>query len=594
MRSSGKILRLLDKSHRHKALALLGLMLIGMVLETIGVGLVVPAVGLMTTQDLDVQYPETQDWIEFLGHPTQMQLVIGGMLILVAIYGIKTIFLAFLAWWQAKFVFGLHANLSQRLFANYLRQPYIFHLEHNSAQLLRNVVTEVNLFTNATQSFMTLLAEGLVLMGIITLLFIVEPWGAVFVGGTLGISVGVFYHMIRLRILRWGKRRQHHEGLRIQHVQQGLGGIKDIKVLGREPDFLEQYRLHNYGNAEVLQRQNVLLQLPRLWLELIAVTGLVAVVLAMIGQEKPLDSLLPTLAMFAAAAFRLMPSINRGIGAVQSVRFALPVIHTLYRELIELKVPAVTMNNQKLQLKNQLVLDNVTFHYPNTQEATLKNISLVIPYGVSMGFIGGSGAGKSTLVDIILGLLSPTSGKVTVDQIDIQSNLRSWQDQIGYVPQTIFLTDDTLRRNIAFGLSDDQIDDGAVQRAIRSAQLEEFVETLPQGIKTIVGERGVRLSGGQRQRIGIARALYRDPPVLVLDEATSSLDTATEQGVVEAIKAMRGEKTIIIIAHRLSTIAHCDCLIRLEQGQVQVVPDFVCPDILPIQDYVQDRKMYAQ
>lgn len=563
-----KIRDILTPAERNGALALLGFMLIGMVLETLGIGLVIPVISLLMQDNPAARFPAIAPVLVTLGNPGPRELIVSGMLTLVGVYFTKTLFLGFLAWRQTKFVFELHASVSQRLFASYLRQPYAFHLQRNSAQLTRNVTTEVNLFTNAATASMMLLTEGLVLLGVTALLFIVEPWGALLASSTLGFAAWIFHRIVRARVLRWGKERQHHDGLRIQHVQQGLGGVKDIKLLGREADFLAQYKLPNFGNAYVLQRQHFFQQLPRLWLELLAMAGLAVVVLVMMGQGKPLGMLLPTLGLFGAAAFRLMPSVNRLIGAIQSTRFALPVINTLHHDLVQIGVPAATKHRSELPFNNQLLLDHVSFHYPSTDNPALRDVSLTIPRGASIGIIGGSGAGKSTLVDIILGLLCPTSGKVTVDQIDIQSNLRGWQDQIGYVPQAIFLTDDTLRRNVAFGLSDDQINEDAVHRAIHSAQLEDFINTLPQGLDTHVGERGVRLSGGQRQRIGIARALYHDPAVLVLDEATSSLDTATERGVMEAIRAMHGDKTIIIVAHRLSTVEHCDRLYQLEQGRV--------------------------
>ena len=287
----------------------------------------------------------------------------------------------------------------------------------------------------------------------------------------------------------------------------------------------------------------------------------------MIVRGKPLDALVPTLGLFGVAAFRLMPSAARMMGSLQVMRYNLPVVNTLYRELhIFDTSPPFQRERELLRFANALVLDRVGFSYPNTETPTLRDVSLSITRGTSVGFVGGSGAGKSTLVDVILGLLKPATGRVLVDGIDIQTNLRGWQDQVGYVPQTIYLTDDTLVRNVAFGLPDDQIDKSAVRRAIQAAQLEEFVNELPAGLETLVGERGVRLSGGQRQRIGIARALYHDPPILVLDEATSSLDTANEQGVMAAVNALHGNKTLIIVAHRVSTVAHCDRLFRIEQG----------------------------
>ena len=566
-----KIWSLLTSAERRSAVVLLGMMLVGMVLETLGVGLVIPALALLTQHDFARNYPMLQPVLQALGNPSQQSLVMGGMLVLVGVYLVKMLFLALLAWQQTRFAFGAQARLSQRLFAVYLHQPYTFHLQRNSAQLIRNVINEVNMFSfNGLLPGMLLLTESLVLLGLCSLLLIVEPLGALIVVGVLGTAAWGFHRLTRGRITRWGQARQYHEGLRIQHLQQGLGGAKDVKLLGRESNFLEQYRVHNVLSARSGQLQTTLQQLPRLWLELLAVSGLAILVISMLAQHRALEAVLPTLGLFAAAAFRIMPSINRVLGAVQSLRYGLPVIDLLRNEtsLISPEQEAVSSHGIATPFHSALELSQITYTYPGAAEPALKDISLAIRRGESVGFIGTSGAGKSTLVDILLGLLTPDTGEVRMDGRNIQSNLRNWQNQIGYVPQSIFLTDDTLRRNVAFGLADEQIDAAAVQRAIQAAQLEEFVASLPNGLETFVGERGIRLSGGQRQRIGIARALYHDPVVLVLDEATSSLDTATEHGVMQAVTALQGSKTILIVAHRLSTVAHCNRLYRLEHGNV--------------------------
>jgi ABC-type multidrug transport system fused ATPase/permease subunit len=563
-----KLWHLLTPSQRRAAIVLLGLMLIGMVLETLGIGLVVPALALMRQSDLGARYPSLAPWLIRLGNPSHEQLVVAGMLVLVGVYAVKALFLSLLAWRQAHFVFGFQISLSQRLFAGYLRQPYTFHLQRNSAQLLRNAIGQVGEIVTVSGQGLLLVTETLVLLGISALLLSVEPLGAVLVFGTFGLAGWGFHRLTRRHILRWGEARQLHEGLRIQHFQQGLGGAKDVKLLGRESEFLALYQLHNVGSARVGERQYTVQALPRLFLELLAVTGLAALVLVMIGQGKPVETLVPTLGLLAAAAFRFMPSANRIIGAVQSVRYAVPVINSLYDELRLADAAPAPQHSEPLPFRSALTLDQVSFRYPSADALVLRGISLSIPRGASVGFIGASGAGKSTLVDVILGLLGPASGRVEVDGIDIQAHLRGWQDQIGYVPQSVYLTDDTLRRNVAFGLPDEKIDEAAVWRALHSAQLVEFVNDLPGGLDTVVGERGIRLSGGQRQRIGIARALYHDPPVLVLDEATSSVDTATERGIMDAVRALHGEKTILVVAHRTSTVEHCDRLFCLYRGRV--------------------------
>ena len=564
-----KIWNLLTSAERRSALLLLSLMFIGMILETLGVGLVLPALSLLTQGDIAHKYPTLQPILQTLGNLSQQNLIIGGMLVLVGMYFIKAIFLAFLAWRQTCFAFSMSAQLSQRLFNVYLRQPYTFHLQRNSAQLIRNVITEVGMFTgNGIQPGMIIITESLVLLGLCSMLLIIEPLGAIVVISVLGSASWGFHRLTSTRIQRWGEARQYRDGLRLQHLQQGMGGVKDVKLLGRELDFLERFRVHNEQSAYVGQLQSTLQQLPRIWLELFAVIGLAMLVISILAQGRGLEAIIPTLGLFAVSAFRIMPSVSRVLGAIQALRYGLPVVNLLYKE-ITLGVSKIFTNDRSIKhFHGALELSCVTYAYPNVEKPSLREVSLIIQRGETVGFIGASGAGKSTLVDILLGLLTPDAGEVRVDGKNIQDNTRNWQDQIGYVPQSIYLTDDTLLRNVAFGLPNEQIDGAAVQRAVQAAQLEGFVNSLPEGLETLVGERGVRLSGGQRQRIGIARALYHDPAVLVLDEATSSLDTDTEQGVMQAVTALHGRKTILIVAHRLSTVENCDRVYRMEHGKL--------------------------
>jgi ATP-binding cassette, subfamily B, bacterial PglK len=563
-----RIWALLTREERRRALLLLGLMVVGMVLETLGIGLVVPTIAVLTDSEAGRRFPILDSLSQRAG--SHDALVTWAMLLLVGINLFKALFLTGLAWYQMRFIFETQANLSKRLFTLYLRQPYTFHLQRNSAQLIRNAVGEVNIFTfNAMLAGLTFLAEVMVLVGLAVLLLVLEPVGALVVVAVLGLAAWASIGLTRGSLLRWGEARQHHEGLRIQHLQQGLGGVKDVKMLGRERDFLREYAVHNLQSARAGQLQLTLQQLPRLWLEVLAIIGLVTLVLTMMVRNQELASILPTLGLFAAAAFRLMPSANRVLGSLQSLRYGLPVIDTLYQEIqLEMPAPPQDASECRAPFSERIELVDVTYRYESAPVPALDGVSLAVVRGESVGIIGTSGAGKSTLVDVLLGLLTPSAGEVRADGVSIQADLRQWQNQIGYVPQSIFLTDDTLRRNVAFGLAPEMIDEAAVWRALRDAQLEDFVKSLPEGLDTMVGERGVRLSGGQRQRIGIARALYHDPQVLVLDEATSSLDTATEREVMQAVSELRGTKTIVIVAHRLSTVENCTRLYRLEGGRV--------------------------
>lgn len=563
-----KINSILSLEEKKKARNLFLLMLIGMLLEMLGVGMVIPLIALLTRESDLPSFPFWSHVGSEFGQIGQAELVYGAMAALVLVYLVKNLFLGFLLWSQSKFAYGVQANLSKRLFSTYLHQPYGFHLQQNSAQLIRNATTEANLFaSHALMQGLQLMAELLVVLGLAILLLFVEPLGTLIVGLTLAIVATLFFRTTRMRVLTWGAQRQFHEGLRLQHLQQGLGGIKDVILTGRQMAFLSQYDQHNTAASIAARHQEFLKQVPRLSLEWLAILGLAVLVMSMMVQGRALAEVAPVIGAFAAAAFRLMPSLNRILGSVQTLRYMSTVIDTLHQQ-VHLPVGSPSQDFTQLAFDRDIRVKNVSFSYQADASPALKQVSLVIKKGQTVGFIGTSGSGKSTLIDIVLGLLQPQDGKILVDGQDIQANLRAWQALIGYVPQTIYLTDDTLRRNVAFGVPDDHIDESAVEKAIRAAQLKDFVAGLPQGLDTFVGERGVRISGGQRQRIGIARALYHDPAVLVLDEATSALDNKTERGFMDAVDALHGRKTILIVAHRLSTVEQCDQIFQLEHGQL--------------------------
>lgn len=567
-----KLRYLLSNAHKRQLVVLAGLMFIGMIFEMASLGILIPALGLMLKSNIGNEYPVLQPFLKALGNPTQVQLVLWGMSILVLVYLLKAIFLIFLSWRQSKFSAELSADLSNELFLGYLRQPYAFHLQRNSAELLRNIQSEIAQFSGVTQATISLTLEFSVVAGVAFTLIIMEPIGALAVTFFLGIAAFAFHKLTRDRLLHWGERRQFYIGFINLHLLQGFGGVKDIKIMGREDYFSNEMSKNVNEFAKIQVKVTTLSFVPRLYLEFLAVVALAGLIVIMAVQQKPLDLLLPILGVFVAAAFRIIPSVNRIMASVQALRFAVPVVNLLYEEFVVNRdaSKSIIQHTDNLKFDKTIQLKDLSFHYEKSKTKVLDGISLNINKGEAIGFIGPSGSGKSTMIDVILGLLTPDGGEINVDGQSIQNNLRNWQDQIGYVPQFIYLTDDTLRRNVAFGIPNDQIDDKAVERAIKAAQLDEFVRSIPEGLETFVGERGIRLSGGQRQRIGIARALYHDPAVLVLDEATSALDTVTEQGIMQAVAALQGDKTILIVAHRLSTLKNCNRFYKINHGNILV------------------------
>ena len=535
-----------------------------MILETFSLGLIIPMVGLLTQDDYKSKIPFGES---LLADFSQRQVLILAMFFVVLVYIVKSSFVYTSTLYQRKFSNSVSVRLSHETFTKYLRQPYEFHLERNSAALITNVENAKSIITGGLEPILVLLTDGLVSIGLFALLVYVEPIGTFCVVTLFAVSTVSFRVITKDRIERWGASRKFHSRKVYQHLQQGLGGAKEIKVLGREQLFLGDHEHHLRLNMDVDRRFVMVQLLPRLWLETLTMIGLATLVLIMVGTGSSISSIIPTLGLFAATAFRVMPSINRILASIQTIGYSRAFAVEVFQDLQLIGDPE-DRPGSKSEFERSIELLDVSYEYKGAPKPALVNVTFRIERGEAVGVIGTSGAGKSTLVDVLLGLLSPSSGKVCVDGKDIADHRRWWQDQVGYVPQTIYLTDDTLLNNVAFGLPGEDIDRDAVLRAIVAAQLDDFVESLPDGLNTIVGERGVRLSGGQRQRIGIARALYHDPSVLVLDEATSALDTETESGVMEAVQGLFGKKTVIIVAHRTTTVSYCNRILRFEDGSL--------------------------
>ena len=571
-----KIYFILSSSQRKFLVILFFLMLIGMVFETFGIALIFPILAVITKESFIDNYPIVGTIINYFGiSPNRRDIILGGGIFMSGIYTIKSAYLLFLTWRQNIFNASLTVDISKAFFAGYMHQPYAFHIQRNSAELIQNVKEEVFGFVGTIASLMLLVSELLVIFGLAVLLTMIEPYAFLLMSTTLTIFSFLYYLSTRKRLLELGDVRLKHNVKAHQQLQQGLGGVKDIKLLGRENIFIEQYEYNMKQRARAGVFLGMVQAIPRSMLELLMVVGMgIVVLVTMVTEGRDVASIIPSLGVFAMAAFRIMPSLNKIIGGFQSLRFNLPMLDKLYSEKSLFQSTASDKNHKLASFKDEIKISNLEYAYPGVKYNALFGLNLSIPVGKSVGFVGPSGAGKTTLIDLILGLLEPTRGNVFIDGKDIAFNTREWQNLIGYIPQDIYLIDDTLRNNIALGMSEDEINDNWIDDAVDESELRDFVENLPDKLNTKVGELGVKLSGGQRQRIGIARALYHKPSVLVLDEATSSLDNKTERSVMKSINALRGEKTIIIITHRLSTIRYCDYIYQLDKGKVTQQGDY--------------------
>ncbi|PYZ95081.1 ABC transporter [Salipaludibacillus keqinensis] len=579
MRDVNKLLKLFNKREKKKLLLLLMMMFVAAFLETIGIGLIVPLVSIVTNPEIIDQPGILNSLYEYFNFQSATSFIIFSILVLLLTFLIKNIYLLLFHYIQYKVIFNQQVKLSRRLLREYLIKPYTFHLQRNTSDLLRNVNEEVpKVFQGIVLSGFQLFTEILVISCILLLLLINAPGVTITASILLSTSVLLFYKYFRKKINDLGIEEQRVTGSMIKWVNQGLGASKEVKVSGKESFFVNAYSKQSQLKAKNNLYMRMMEQIPRLFIETLLVTIVLFSMLIIIMQGSNTTELITTMSLFAMAAFRLMPSINRVVAMITAIRYNRPALTVIYEDLIynnskenlTRQTTALINSNERIY-KNAIRLTDITFRYPNQSIESIKNISLTIPIGKSVAFVGESGAGKTTLVDIILGLLEPDKGSVTVDNKPLAVQKLVWQQKIGYIPQVIFLSDDSIRGNVAFGIEDSLINDEEVWRSLEQAQLKQFVEDLPDQLETKVGERGVKLSGGQRQRIGIARSLYHNPEILFMDEATSALDNGTEKEIMKAIDGLKGDKTLIIIAHRLSTIENCDIVFKLNKANLVAI-----------------------
>jgi ATP-binding cassette subfamily C protein len=560
-----KLWALLPSKQRRQFVLIVGMMALAAAMEMVGIGALLPIIGVMQSPGLIVSNKALASLSVWMGSPSSQSFFVVLLAGLLCFFLLKNLFLVYLDLANYRYLTGVQARLSKDLLRSYLRQPYAFHLQTNTAHLIRNVTTEItSLFNYTLVPIGTLMSECLVVSALFVLVLLVDARIAFALSFIGGVVVLAFYRFFRRRMYQIGKNLQASSGSIIQQAQEGLGGIKEIQVMGREAFFERAFSRGVDANARALRRALVIHNFPIHFLETLFVAIFVGMLVYSSYQSRSAE-LIPLMGVYAAATFRLIPSLNRIMTAFNRLKHGSSSLKLVVGELESSQTPPLVTTPMP-SLADRIDVENVHYRYPEAETEALKGISLQIARGEMVGFVGRSGSGKTSLVDCILGLLTPTQGSIRADGVDIQDDLRGWRRQIGYIPQDIYLTDDSLRRNIALGLDDEQIDDARVWAALEAAQMADFVRELPASLETSIGERGVRLSGGQRQRIGIARAMYCAPAVLVLDEATSALDHETERAIVRTVSGLKGSRTIIVIAHRLTTIEDCDRVLMLDQG----------------------------
>lgn len=575
MQTLKQINYIFDKKQKIQCVGILILVLIGSVFELLGVSAILPLITVVLDPDIIYENEYCRIVADVFHIQNSGEFVILISIGLCIIYIVKNAYLIISRNIQMLFSYNIQKQLSLRLMDFYLHQNYLFHVAHNVAELQRNIGNDVTCFFTTVTMSMNLLVEAATCVLLVAFLFVQDVRTTIIIVGVLLIATLIFLKIYKKLQVKYGKIARNTNSVKIKWLIQAFAGIKEIKVMNREEFFLRNYREALIESNKAGRRSKILSTIPKNIMETICICSLLFAVCLRIVQGVDFSELVTTLSVFALAAIRMLPSFNRITEYLGSVLYNKASVDNVFADLKEAEQQEQVLNLQdksieRLRLNKEITVRNLTFTYPNTDKKIFDNASITIGKNKSVAFVGSSGAGKTTLADIIIGVLEPQSGEVAVDGVDVFTHLEAWHKTIGYIPQMIYLMDDTICANIVFGLAENEIDEAKVWKALEKAELAEFVRSLPEGINTEIGDRGVRLSGGQRQRIGIARALYREPEVLILDEATSALDNETETAVMQSVENLHGETTLIIIAHRLTTIRNCDEVYEVGNGEIRL------------------------
>lgn len=565
-----KMQKIFDRKQKWEILKLMILILIGAFSELIGVSVIVPFINAIMEPEQLMRESYIQVICNFWGITQINQLIVGIAALLSLVYIVKNILALILADQQYKFSYYGRRNLKNRMMRCYMMQEYAFHQENSSADLMRNINGDTDMFYETVLNMLQLASELCICVVLVGYLLIKEPVITICVALCMGVLVLIFLTKFKKSLSALGHQRRKFTSAMTKCMQQGFGGIKEIKVSNKEEVFCRDYEKNNLQYTEAMRKNLLLNAIPKPVMEMICISSLMAVIAVKFCTSSNTDNFIVTLGVFAVAAFKLLPSVNKISGYLSTIIHNGIVVDIIAQELQHIRILEQNIDKEaaetqtEVAFEREISLNHVSFRYPDTEDDVLEDVTLVIPKNKSVAFIGPSGAGKTTMVDLILGVMKPTKGCIRIDDQELGDKIRKWHKQIGYIPQNIYMLDDTIRNNVRFELSDKAVSDDEVWQALEDAQLKEFVEGLENGLDTVIGEAGTRISGGQRQRIGIARALYRRPAVLVLDEATSALDTETEAAVMESIEHLKGKMTILIIAHRLSTIENCEIVYEIK------------------------------
>ena len=565
-----KLLALLTKDERRKLVLVFILILLMGFLELAGIGSIMPFLSVATNPE-SIETNKYLSWaynyFNFESH-TQYITTLGVLFVVFLL--ISNGARAMITYITKRYSAMRRYALAKRLLKHYVFQPYTFFLDHNSSELQKNVLNEVNMvIQKAMYPGLTMVAQAIVSMFIIGLLMSVDPLIAVLVAVVLGFSYALIYLLVRRILHKIGKERVEASRAQFKGVSEVLGGIKDVKILHKEDSFINHFANPSKKLARIGVTNELIGELPRYALETIAFGGIVVLLLFMLHSQGNLNDAIPMIGLYALAGYRLMPSLQAVFRGATNFRYNIPAVELLHKHMHSGEKINI-YKGEPLPLNEEIKMDNITFYYPNSTKPVIEEQSFTIKANTTVGFVGPTGCGKTTIIDIVLGLLTPQKGNLIVDGKKITGkDIFRWQASLGYVQQNIYLSDNTVAKNIAFGVEDSEIDFGLVKSAASVANIDRFIEEeLPNGYETIIGERGIRLSGGQRQRLGIARAVYNNPPVLILDEATSALDGFTEDAIMNAIHALSGKKTILMIAHRITTLRECDTIFMLSNGKI--------------------------